>query len=787
MHVLRPFLSALCLALLLFAATGATRAFAAASPLEMRTEDERLVRWDLTADSLITHNDTEVLEAKGNVVLRRGNDVLKADFARYYMSTKWVFLQGNVVVRMGKDDMRAEQAEFDLRSRVGWLKNGEIFMEGPHAYLSGTRINKYWGDVYTFQNAKVTTCDTEDGQAPAWSLTADEAIVEMDGYARLVRSSFQVKGTPVAYTPYFLFPTKTDRQTGFLVPEFGNSSKKGFFYNQPFFWAINQQSDLMVNGEMMTKRGFMHGVEYRTQPSNTTKGWIRYDWLYDQERDTSGRDATLFSGETERTNRNRYWVRGMLDTRFDDPRWRLKADLDYVSDQDYLTDFKSGMGGFNRSRDEMFSWFSRDLQEKNKKRESGVLLSRDWERVTVSLYGAYTQNPTLGHGNYSRSSDTTVQRLPQLDAFLHKGRIFSSLPLEANVSAQAGYYYRRTGTRGARYEVVPTLTVPITGRLGSLITSAGVRQTIYNTESASQSRWEGELASWEAERGGRETDVTRTLPEFSSAASTELARVYDFKPTPLPLTNSTVGESRWQGLRHAVQPRVEFAYRRNENQEDNPYYDEMDRLMPHTEVAYSLTNVITRKRHTVVMEKNDKGEMVPKIKEDFIDLLRLRLEQAYDQREATRTDMRDRYERRPFGDVLGEATFGLTSVVSLYTRNYYSPYENKLTRHESGMGFVWPEYGHFSFGYDQRMKIDEYKRRRDSNIQYISTRAGFTLFGGSIGLDTGFNQDFKDTSNREVLFDLTYNHQCFSIIGRTVLEPDDKSYSLMVKLTGLGD
>ena len=94
-------------------------AFAAESPLIMQTEDDRTVKWDLTADSLSSLSNEEVLEAKGNVYLRRGSEYLKADYARYYLSTKWVYLKGNVQVRLGRDELKAEEAEFDLSSKVG--------------------------------------------------------------------------------------------------------------------------------------------------------------------------------------------------------------------------------------------------------------------------------------------------------------------------------------------------------------------------------------------------------------------------------------------------------------------------------------------------------------------------------------------------------------------------------------------------------------------------------------------------------------------------------------------
>ncbi len=747
-------------------------------PLVMETEDERMVRWDLTADSLTTFNDAEIMEAKGNVILRRGDEYLKADFARYYMATNWVFLKGKVVVKSKQDEILAEEAEFDLRSRTGWLKQGRIFMSGPHTYVAGEHINKHWGDVYTFKKAKITTCD---GETPAWSMTAEEAVVEVDGYARLSRSSFQVKDKPVAYTPFFIFPVKKERQTGLLIPEYGHSSTKGLFFNQPFFWAIDENSDLMVNEYIMEKRGFMHGLEYRAKPTSDSSIWLRGDWMWDQKRKMSQEDGVYGGDGLVRQNSERYWLRGMIDTRLPDPAWRFKADLDYVSDQYFLSEFEEGMAGFDRSRSELRSLFGRDLQEKGLKRQSGFMLSRDWERVSLAFSSLYLQDATLGNGNRSHALDETVQRLPQFDAFLHKGRIMPEFPLEIDASMQAVYMYRKSGTRGARYEAVPTLTLPVNSRYGSIIASVSLTQTLYDTELAGRSRDENSNTNVP-----RQYSESRSIPEFSVAGFTEFSKVFTLGSEPLKKTKENLGQSRWTGLRHSVQPRLEFRRRASEDQERNPYYHSEDRLMPRTELVYSITNVLTAKRESVVMVKDqESGEMTPGTVSGYRDVLSLRLEQAYDYREATRSNDKDTYPRRPFGDVYSDLTAYLTDYISVSTRNNWSPYEGEFTSHQSAVTLSDPAYGSVSVGYDVRQPIDEYTRQRNSRLHYL--RLGLTTASvGPWSLSSTYLQDYENFKNRETHINLIYNHQCFQLIGRVSVEPQEESYQLYIVLTGLG-
>jgi lipopolysaccharide export system protein LptA len=123
--------------------------------------------WRLLADKTAASHDNQYIEAFGNVVLDRGDDYIRAEYARYYQSTKWVFLKGNVDAKFQGDFLKAEEAEFDLNTNTGWLKNGQIFMEDPHMYFEGAVLKKTGAETYEFREATITVCD---GDRPAWSI-----------------------------------------------------------------------------------------------------------------------------------------------------------------------------------------------------------------------------------------------------------------------------------------------------------------------------------------------------------------------------------------------------------------------------------------------------------------------------------------------------------------------------------------------------------------------------------------------------------------------------------------
>lgn len=742
--------------------------------LQMRTEDDREVTWNLTADSVTSQSDSKIVEAEGRVALRRGQEYLKADYIRYYSATNWVYMKGNVEVHLGKDDIAAEEAEFDLRSRTGWLKNGRIFMGEPHSYFAGERIDKNWGDLYTFTNAKITVCD---GDSPAWSVTAGEAVVELDGYARLWSSTFQVKNTNVAYSPYFVMPAKRTRQSGFLMPQYGISSRDGFYYNQPYYWVVNDASDVTLNEHFMSERGFMHGVEYRARPTSDRITWLRFDWLEDSKTvDSEGDDPIAGYDNLIRTNSERFWLRGMFGTRLGDPRWRLKGDLDFVSDQNYLREFKRGPGGFEDSRDTLFSLFGRDINERERYRTSQAMLTRGWDRVSVALGGRYDQDPGLGHGNRPYSADTLPQRLPEADVYLHRGALFEGLPLEVQAAAQSVYFHRRTGTQGIRHEVYPQAVLPVNTSYGSVIPSVGLRQTLYDTERRESLPGDG----------GDSSGQSRTMPDYGVTTFTELARAYQLESAPLTLAAEQAGQSRWIGIRHAVQPRVVYKNLPQLDQDDNPRYDDDDRIGARNELVYSITNLFTRKRETVVMKTNREGAAEPALAADYLEFLRLTVQSGYDIREANRNDDLNAYERRPLLDYRAEVEYVPLAWLSWRSLTAWSPYTGSSTQHDHSLSLIDPNRGRLTMGYNWRSKLDEYNRTRyqDINALYLN---GVVDVWGPWSVGGTYRVDISAGRDLERIFDVIYTHQCFKIIGRTTFDRAEERYELLLVLPGLSE
>lgn len=751
--------------------------------------------WRLEADNLISFDDGIIVEASGDVVLRHGNDYLRADFARYFTATNWVYISGNVKAHIGQDELTASTAEFDLTSNTGWLKDGSVFMAGPHIYFTGESVTKHWGDRYTFHNAKITSCD---GPAPAWSFAAEQAKVEIDGYATLIRSSFQLRETGILFAPYLILPAKTTRQSGLLPPTFGASSLNGAYFTLPWFWAVSESRDMTFYLTWMDKIGFMPSIEYRSRPDDHEITWLALDALYDKHLVLDDHQDPVDATDGKiRDNNFRFWLRGMSQGQLGASDWYYKYNLDYVSDQNFLRQFQRQMTGFQNTRAATLDLFGRNLQEADKNRVSEGYIYREWERLTVAIGARYEQNPSLGHGNESLRTDTTTQHLPEINTYLHRGRLGQNLPLEIEASASSAYMHRRSGARGLRSELYPKLNLPVDLKYASLIASAGLRQAFYTNKHHTGA---SPISTIPGLRPAQ-THNFRTIPDFSLKLFTQANRVWELNsgidPQALP---QVIGSSYWSAIRHTIQPRLTYEWIPSRLQDSNPFYILADRILPTNTISFDITNFLTIRKHSVIApevhEENDSTPPKAELVTDYQDIFRIRLGGGYDFQEARRTRYLDHYERRPGMDLMADMAFSPSDWLIFHGQTYYSVYGDGITRSDISLQLNNARFGSWLLGYSNRSEHYDYlhyvKHENFADIHFperVNLLSNEIFFKPSSRWLLGVlsNVNLKTGKFYETKLSLSYLHQCYRITGRFTSKGRERSYQFNIELLGFNE
>jgi LPS-assembly protein len=317
----------------------------------------------IQADYMERHPARNLLRFQGAVDIKYGNSHITADTVELNTETGDGTAEGHVHFEDPKEQLEAERAEFNLSTRLGTLYQATGSLKGKvlahqrgavpqpvTVYLAGERVVRESEDRIHVQKGSLTTCV---GPSPGWQFKARDSSIEREGYAHLRDATFWIRNVPVFYTPYFVFPTTSERATGFLPPGFGSSSLLGFFLENSFFWAINDQSDSTIGIDYLTRRGIRPNLEYRYALSEVDRGQFNGIFLDDK---VTGQPFWKVYGASQQTLPGE--VRGILA-------------LDLMSRNNY---------------DRIFS-LADPLSLTRREANSVLSFTRNWENLALGLHG----------------------------------------------------------------------------------------------------------------------------------------------------------------------------------------------------------------------------------------------------------------------------------------------------------------------------------------------------------------------------------------------------------------
>lgn len=514
------------------------------------------------ADSISYDQDGSQLRAEGDVVISSGWSILAADSISVRRASGEADAVGDVLLEDPEARIKAERAWIELDDETGFLVDGEVHLRRNRFLLSGGRLEKGLGQSYRLWDGEFTTCLCGEG-APDWSIAGDEIDVGLGGWGEVRGGTFKVKDIPVLYLPYALFPVQRDRQSGFLFPRFGISSRRGFQYVQPYYWAIDKSSDLTVSLDVET---------------NARVG-ILGDYRYLLGPDAGGRLSASYFSEFDPAEQERRGIEE--DPEVQDPsipknRWsvigyhqqtgpyesRIYARPFYVSDNLFLRDMNT------------LSY----VPAQNLLLTTIRYTTSDAGIVKVGSWGQFKAQATWYQDLYQKQS-RQPQPLPDITLQLRK-RFFQLVT--ARLNTQAVYYYRAPLASGPRLDIAPDVSIPYRfGEYGFGTARLTLRETLYY------------LVNDEIPFGFEQEDgtlQTRTVDRFQHreilqghvSFQSEVSRVYRFEDA---------GELR--KLKHTIEPYVNYRYIPAVNQDDLPIWGThngvfVDRINRRNLVTYGI-------------------------------------------------------------------------------------------------------------------------------------------------------------------------------------------------------
>jgi LPS-assembly protein len=717
-------------------------------------DDTAQLPWVLEADELAYDQKLDEYIARGDVQIFKADKKLTADYVRYNHETQHALARGNVVLTVGQDILSGSELNIDLENQVGWIKNAHLFLKENNFHITGNKIEKTGENTYRIDSATFTTCD---GPAPSWKISGKDVKIKANGSGSAKNTVLWARKMPVLYSPYFYYPARNDRQSGFLMPEFGETGRQGYLYNQPFFWAISESADATFYANYMSNRGVKPGAEFRYILNERSQGTFMLDGFKDSKTDDGGKSSNDYGYKDDgeqvlRKNKDRFWFRGSHHQAAP-LGFSAKLDLDIASDQDYLRDFQEGYMGYEDTDDYFRNVFHRQLDDYNDPvRTNRLNLNRLWPKFSFNFEPRWNDDTRR-----DINTSETLQRLPFMSFDGEKQKILAS-PFYFDLTSQYDYFWRDSGTRGQRLDVHPRFYKPFGIKTYATVEpSIGLRETGYRLDKHSFEN-QPDTQQW----AHRELFDTR-LELFS-----EIEKVFDL--------NGTLFEK----IKHRIRPQVTHEYIPDSKQGDLPRFDRIDHIDETNMISYALINTLTSKSKT---HKAKQAEMQPAGKKDgqpqtaadyvYDDFFRLEVANGYDFERS----------RRPFLPIAARLDFVPGKYIRTHADAQYSVYENEFLSHNI-QGSLWDNReDELSVVYRYQKKSKE--EGADKDIQSISGKIKIRLTDYlSVNGENSYN--FEKDQRNKTGGGFTYKAQCWSFDFKYTDTPDDWQVGFNIALTGLG-
>jgi lipopolysaccharide assembly outer membrane protein LptD (OstA) len=400
---------------------------------------------------------------KEYVDIRYGDLRLQADFVRYLPATKVAYAEGNVIIDQGEGRITAQSVEYNLETNTGIFIDARGTAE-PGIIFVAEKVEKISENELVLHDARFTACTQP---IPYWSFKMRRALLRLGEYAYLHNLTFRAGRVPVFYSPYLVWPIKTDRASGFLFPQFGFSERNGTVLSQGYFWAMRRNMDATIYLDYLSKAGWGVGTEYRYVVSETGRGGFRGYFIRDEVAEQSMEPGVPVDR----------WVVNYQHRQQIGLDWNLVSNVNLISDFDYFQDF------------------ARDIRlASTPEAVSNLFLSRNWGFYSLNMQAERREQlvqeivlPTsYGQDFVLPTREKTIVRWIRPEAELRGRRHrLGRSPLYLSLLSSANNFEK--GEKGATYQRVdafPTLSSQLSPVPWlDIDASAGVRDTYYTKSS----------------------------------------------------------------------------------------------------------------------------------------------------------------------------------------------------------------------------------------------------------------------------------------------------------------
>jgi LPS-assembly protein len=478
--------------------------------------------------------------------IRTGDVRIQADQIDFYQSDgpprqRRIVAEGNVVFMKGDERLAGDKLDMDLETHKGTFHDALGYMSSG-VLVEGRKIERLDANSYRIEGGRFTSCTQPN---PRWRFSASSAVLDVDEQIKAKNVVFKVKGAPVFYFPYFIYPIQEDqRSTGLLFPTFGYSSRRGVQLSPGVFWAMGRSADQTFYFDHYSRDGFGLAHELRYVRAGSSRGTFRSYYFKHK----------LIEGEDGQDEGRDYY-------------------LDYSANQTLPLGFRSSLS-VSQYSSQRFQQTSQDAFN---------LASQRTKRAALNIqrtFGATTVQALVDSTEFFSNDDRirVNRHLPRLRVGQSPQKIKrTGLVYSYDIQAETlgfGAKEEDPVNKYHRFDVNPRLSRPLTLTFLQLTPEVQVRYTRYGASFGEDGFQDGVGLT----RRYFESSVESRGPTFS--------RVFN-----------APGNFYSKAIKHVIGPEVTYTYRSAIDAFDEiPKLDQVDYAVGTNELRYGLMQRLYAKR-----------------------------------------------------------------------------------------------------------------------------------------------------------------------------------------------
>ncbi len=504
--------------------------------------------------------------ADGKVAIEYRNLHLSADHVQYNTKSYVATAHGNVHLDVDTQHLIAESGEFNVRSGQGRFEHvhGEVRVERrANAYIlvspnplvfEADEVQRLGPHTYTIEHTWLTVCQPD---RPIWRFFASHATLQVDHSIAMVNANFRLFRIPLLYVPYASAPAGRNlRQSGFLLPEFSDTTLKGVVFGDGYYWAPRSWTDVSLGAAYLSRRGWQQNVEFRAKPWENVDISARYFGVIDRGLPTAivnSAGGTTMQLVKQGGHSAQFKLNALLGG-----GWRAVADLNQLSSLTFQLAFAPTFG-----------------EAVNSEVRTTAFLTKNFHGFSVN----FAENSYQNFINAEPQVSIDLRSAPEVRFDSVEQAPWEHLPIYFGVDAFTGAVHRsderlsadgltvvpgvETGAAVSRSEFAPRVVIPLHwGPWLGLTTTYAVRTTGYGSQLVNNV----------------------VVDDFLRRTTGELN--IDLRPPTLERVWES-GSGKWK---HTIEPDIEYNYVRGVNQFDHfIHFDENETLTDTNDFTYSLT------------------------------------------------------------------------------------------------------------------------------------------------------------------------------------------------------